>query len=516
MKGIKILIRLSLCFLILFAITGCEKDHLLVENQNAPDAARTLGSAEDLMALVAGAYMEIYGAMQKNYPGMALSTAGDEITSSWGNWHMRNASWEPRFAYDNSPSYGYRGFNETPWYNCYAGISSANDGLRAIAGDPQFFGDDTPMAHAFAKWVQGLCHCFLGFFFDQAFIFDESVNLETDVLEFSPYGDVMDAGIAMLEECITLCNANDFTLPDTWMNGLACTNEYLAQLCHSYIARYLAWEGRRPADRVAADWNAIMNHAQQGITENFILTGDGNYWWCRLQGHTQHPVWCRADNNALGPADTSGNYQAWLATPLEERMHFLIHTADRRITGPDSAQQDGKYFSYEGTPNHPADRGTYHFSAYMLHRYPHWDLGYTGDMYLFTTNELDLLVAEGLLHTGGDAATIAELINRTRVTNGELPPATAADPVGTINDAHFSNTLWGMYKHEMFIENFCVTAGTGYASRRGWGELIPGTPLHWPVPGKELEILLLENYTHGGTRGDHAKRLPDVLYPQTH
>jgi len=121
---------------------------------------------------------------------------------------MWNASWEPRFAYDNSPSYSYRDFNEVPWYNCYAGISSANDGLVAIAGDPAFFGDNTAKVHAFAKWVQELCHCWLAINFDKAFIFDESVNIETDVLDFQPYGAVMDAGIGMLEECITICNAN--------------------------------------------------------------------------------------------------------------------------------------------------------------------------------------------------------------------------------------------------------------------------------------------------------------------
>ncbi len=522
MKGINLLIRVSLCLLFILTIAGCSKDHFVVENQNAPDKNRALASPDDLMALVAGSYMEIFGVMQKSYPGMAMSTAGDEITSSWGNWHMRNASWEPRFEYDNSPAYGYRGFNQDPWYNSYAGISSANDGLIAIAGDPAFFGDNTPMVNAFAKWVQGLCHGWLAINFDKAFIYDETVDINTDVLTFSPYTDVMDAAIDMLEACIEICNANDFALPDTWMAGLACTNEYLAQLCHSYIARFMAWEARTPADRAGADWNAIMNHCDQGITEDFVLIGDGDYWWCRLQGHTQHHVWCRADNNALGPADLSGNYDAWLATPLEERMHFLITTDDRRITGLGDAEtpqeeSDGTYFSYEGTPRHRADRGTYHFSAYKLNRYPHLDAGYVGPMYIFMVSELDLLKAEGLLHTGGSAATIADLINNTRVTNGELPPAGAGDPAGSINDKHFANTLWGMYKHEMFIENFCVTAGTGYCQRRGWGELMSGTPLHWPVPGQELEILLEENYTFGGAAGSAApKRAADPLYPITH
>ena len=28
--------------------------------------------------------------------------------------------------------------------------------------------------------------------------------------------------------------------------------------------------------------------------------------------------------------------------------------------------------------------------------------------------------------------------------------------------------------------------------------LIPSTPVHYPIPGKELEVLLMDNYTFGG------------------
>ncbi len=28
--------------------------------------------------------------------------------------------------------------------------------------------------------------------------------------------------------------------------------------------------------------------------------------------------------------------------------------------------------------------------------------------------------------------------------------------------------------------------------------LIPSAPVHYPIPGKELEVLLMDNYTFGG------------------
>ena len=46
-----------------------------------------------------------------------------------------------------------------------------------------------------------------------------------------------------------------------------------------------------------------------------------------------------------------------------------------------------------------------------------------------------------------------------------------------------------------------------YTDRRGWtgtigndygGGLLPGTPIHYPIPGKELAVLLKDNYTFGG------------------
>jgi len=521
MNNFKVLSYISLLLVFIFAMTGCDTK-LKVENLNEPDTERALASPADLEALVGGSFLNIFEVMEKSFPGMGLSTAGDEITSSWGNWHMRNASWEPRFAFDNSPSYRYSNFTETPWYNSYAAISSVNDGLRAIAEGMHFYEvngadttDNTMRAKAYCKFIQGISHGFLALFFDQAFIFDETVDLATQTLDLKPYNEVLDAAVAMLEEAIAVCETNTFTAPNTWINGYEFSNVQLAQLCHSYIARFLAWVGRTPAERAAADWHKIINHAQKGITEDFLVYGDGDIWWSRLQGHTQDPNWCRVDNNALGPADTSGNYQQWLATPLEDRMHFIIFTPDLRITSGDSIgtgvfDHIGTDFDYAGYPRHRPDRGAYHFSAYVFKRYKaHLDNGLAGDITLFKTTELDLLIAEGLLRTGGDPGQVAELINRTRVNRGGLPPATAADAIGSPDDPHgilASASLWSKLKHEKFIENFCVTAGTGYFERRGWGELITGTPLHWPVPGKELEILLKEIYTHGGTTGNYAPK----------
>jgi hypothetical protein len=123
--------------------------------------------------------------------------------------------------------------------------------------------------------------------------------------------------------------------------------------------------------------------------------------------------------------------------------------------------------------------------------------------------EMDMYKAEGLLRTGGSAATVAQLINNTRVANGELPPATAATPVGSVADGRWTNTqihingsLWGYLMHEFKMETMATAGALAYATDRGWGDLVQGTPLHYPVPGAELETLALDNYTFGGVGGD--------------
>jgi hypothetical protein len=503
MKSLKRLSLVSLVLLLGVVVAGCGEDFLTVENQNAPDTERALSSPDDVEALIAGSALSWWSATNKSAPSMALSTIADELTSSWGNWHMRAGSSEPRQPYDNSPSYRYRGFVEVPWYTLYEAISSANTGLRRIA-EGMVIGDEnrTQRAKGFAKFVQGLSHGFLALFFDKAFIFDETVNIETDQLDFSPYNEVMDAAIAQLQEAIAIFNANSFTIPNTWINGLELSNEDLAKLAHSYIARYMAGVARSPDERAAVNWSQVLQHAEQGITEDFAPIGDGDLWWTRLHGQGQHPIWVRADYmNMVGLADTSGNYQAWLDTPLNDRMPFRIHTADQRFPVGDP-EGVGTDFRWEGTPRHRPDRGTYHFSFYFHYRYKDFfDNGFTGPMTAFKVAELDLLKAEALFRLGQSGA--AELINKTRVARGGLPPVSDSDP-----------DLWDKLWYEKRVETYLGgSAGLAYFDARGWGILISGTPIHWPVPGKELEILQQEIYTFGGVGGPGS--VPKVPRPKT-
>jgi len=254
----KKLIVFNILLLFFFFLTLCSTD-LSVKNENNPDAARALSEPKDVEGLIGGSYRNWWSNTQKSYPGMALGVAAWEITSSWGNFGMQNAGTEPRMPYDNRPTGRYR-VAEYPWYGMYRSISAVNDGLVAINKGLKIGedGKDNPRAKAFAKFVQGISHGFLGCFIDKAFIFTEDVDLETTQLELKPYNEVVQAAVQMLEECIQICESNSFTLPDTWINGLPLTSTELAQLAHSYIARFLLQVARSPEERAQTDWNKIL------------------------------------------------------------------------------------------------------------------------------------------------------------------------------------------------------------------------------------------------------------------
>ncbi|CAN5689634.1 hypothetical protein BH23GEM10_BH23GEM10_02120 [soil metagenome] len=344
---------------------GCsEITDLDVENQNNPDAARALTSAEDTEALIGSSFYNWHLAVQKDgEPSWALSVAGGEVTSSWGNWGMQDAGTIPRGPYINNSGYSYSSVNSDPWYRLYGVVSSVNDGLTAI-DDGMTFGEggvNSPRARAWAKFNQGLAYGYLALMFDQAFLVDETVDLTAvsfdDVLV--DYKGVMTAAIAMLDEAAQIASANSFDIPADWVPASPQLNAAsLAKLAKSYSARFVAQVARTPAERAAVNWQDVMTRANAGITQNFTVTYDGDTWWEYIKNYAGNQTWMRASYLTIGETDKSGAYQTWLATPPQERQPFNVVTDDRRITGAGGPTTQGKYFQHRGPSAFRPDRGT--------------------------------------------------------------------------------------------------------------------------------------------------------------
>jgi hypothetical protein len=124
-----------------------------------------------------------------------------------------------------------------------------------------------------------------------------------------------------------------------------------------------------------------------------------------------------------------------------------------------------------------------------------------------TTVEMQLIKAEGLLRTAGPSQEVADIINATREGRGQLPPALASESECDLMDKLI---------YEKRIEGFLLCGGCAFFDRRGFGPLAPtgpdfhhglveGTPLHFPIPGIELERLGLPYYTFGGVGMEMAE-----------
>ena len=102
----------------------------------------------------------------------------------------------------------------------------------------------------------------------------------------------------------------------------------------------------------------------------------------------------------------------------------------------------------------------------------------------------------------GSLTEAATLINKTRVTRGKLPPLTGSEA---------KDVIMKWLKYDKLIETWSTGACVGYFDKRGWGDLLTGTALQWPIPGGQLELMMRANYSYGGGGAGSAPKYGGVL-----
>jgi hypothetical protein len=495
---------------------------LTVPNNNNPDRDRALSQPGDVETLLASTWRPIYNNTQgSEYPNMVFSAVADEMTTTAANFGAWTFSSEPRVAFDNNPTASYPLAAQNPYYQIYANLSNIHDGLEQINKGMKITDaagrDNTVRARAFAKMTQGISHGLLGMIFDRGFVVTENTDISDPAqlksLPLVPYATLRDTAIGELRAAIDLARKNTFTI-DGWIPGVTMTNADLARLAHSWLARIIAYTPRTPTERQAAAWKTVIASADSGVTADWGPIGGPNVLTSIYKQYSQYDytatrILYYADYRLIGPADVSGNYQKWLATPMESRQRFEITTPDRRITGAGGAKTNGKYFRYlSGSVSQRADRGTYHHSYYQLYRWPGSGGGYYGQitagmLVSISRPELDLLKAEGLIRTG-DAAAAVVLINKSRTANGGLPAATVSGVSGADCVPRTEAGACGSLMDVLIYEKRIETAGTdamAFYDARGFGLLTKGSFTQLPIPGRELSVLGIDNYTFGGVGG---------------
>ncbi len=539
--------------------------------------------------VVAGVFINFWGGQTQDEPWVVLSAYGEEFTSSIETFSGRfwDLAKEPRPEFDNSLS-GNSTFARDGWSNYYEANAAATEMPRLIKEnniriiDRASGADNTTRLLAFGEWIQGMSHVNLGLLYDSAAIIGTSVDLsDVPKLDLKPYTEVIDSGIKWLEHVIDVAEHNTFLLPlndDLWVYNTAFTNEEMARVAHSFIARALAYSPRTPAERDAVDWARVKEHALKGVTAPFgprgfpnpLITGvyrmaatsppDNSNAVCTANG-TSGTNFCANSNNTpvtgvggmrvdlrlLGPADSAGSYKTWLEAVAADPEHknvqpFQVLTNDARIQPPTSTSPLIKpvYFKYTDR-NPPATlmdtvlRGRYYVSNYWSssrafnnhtqlpgtgggrNRRTTNELGAIQDAMLYPV-EMDLLVAEAEIHLGNLGAA-RDLINKTRVNNGNLQPVTTAGvPVSNSCVPKLYDGQCGNLMEALMYEKRIETYGSGisFFDLRGWGCLVEGTMTQLPPPGRQLDLQNKVIYTFGGHPGQPGSAPKPTNCPLLH
>ncbi|MGV3709611.1 MAG: hypothetical protein ACO1Q7_12290 [Gemmatimonas sp.] len=521
------------------ALSGCA-DQLDVKNPNDPDVARAYASPALVEGVISGLAVSIFNAERasESINTQAKILSGENF-SPLANFGMATRAAVPRVLISNELGNEMQTGNLANWTSFSIAARTGANALKALdilLASGQSLGSpaQNARARAFAWFMIGHAQGNLALGYDSVAIVGPNLA-SSDIPPLSSAADAMRVSIAYMDSAIAVAQSpaattgtNGFPLPTTWINGQTLSRDDFIRLIRSWKARFRAGVARTPAERAAVDWPAVIADATNGITADLnIGIGNSSGWsgnfdtgqsYVQSYGMSSYWYW--------GMADVSGGYDAWLATPRDERKAFLVVTPDKRWPAGTTrlAQQ-----------NQAVTVGNMQPGVYIRNRqvgqdivltgpgdtwYEHRRYGVTnaaggnGTYTDMSQTEMDMLAAEGYMRANNVAAAIP-LINKSRVrnnltaipttiTNRDAPISTDLAtcvprvPVGPNFTSTACGSVWEAMKYEKRLE----TAFTGYlvwyADSRGWGDLIQGTIIEWPVPYQEMQARQTKYYN--GTR----------------
>lgn len=498
-------LKTALCgILIGLSATGCNK--LDIQNENHPDRDAVLSTGADLMEVLAGGYATWWQSVHGNYPVIGIGVASDAYGFPWDDFGGRRMGDEPRKAYHNrvSETPDYRQIAESPWYGCLSAASSANDVLAALErgvgidqGGPQ---DQSIEAAAYL--LRGLSRGYLGLIFDQCLITDEHTDLE-DLPPFDTYWSAVTAAAGDLTDAAEIAAPLGDNFIHSYFNGLTLNGADFSAVCHAYAARFLAQWPRTEDEYQQVDWQAVLNHAEKGLTFDFAPIAKGGKWTSYQQYTFAEtglgPLWARVDQRIVAAMDNSqpARYPEVNAKGEAPLAHPMATSPDKRLSTD---------FIYLAQVNFPVSRGEWHFSHYKHNRNV-TDSGFAGDghtqgpMPVFLAADCQLLKAEALLGLSQLQQAVNAVNAGTRVTRGNLPQLLASAGAGNIKKAIFYERaieLFNTGPMGLWFDRRRSGARQDYLTADPLGGLQTGTPAQLPVPANELSIHGEAPYDFGG------------------
>jgi hypothetical protein len=524
------------------------QDVLAVSNPNNPNIAQVLATGADIEAVFAQGFLQVgfsASGIHTNNLAPQLNAMSLENYGNVANFDMVYRAAIPRSFIDNSVNNSGNGVHYADFQNMQKLARTMCDAIAALdkfTGSGKTLGSPAQDARsrAWGFLDLGLSLGNVALFYDSASVAYPTTPTVGPPPPLLSHVDVMTAALGDLDSALAIAtaagNSTAFTAP--WINGLNVDQPTFLKIVHSYKARFRAGVARTPAERAAVDWDKVIADATAGITSDVVVSLSIQAGWQQREvtNAYRYAGWGETSMLYLGMADSSGAYDAWLATPMVNRQAFLVKTQDARWpAGDDRPTQNTVSGGSQGLPtnglyfrNRPAGEDPpgdpWGASFYDHFRFRYLTVGATsadnaGPWIEFPKAENDLLWAEGLIRKGQIAAAAA-LIDASRVSKGKLPPltgavATATDPVpggascvprvptGPSGPTACGNIMEAL-KYEYRVETYLSGYGQWFQAMRGWGDLVEGTPLEFPVPYQEMQVRLLPFYNLGGVGGKSA------------
>src|SRR5687768_5509565 len=542
--------------LLVLAATAC-KDVLVADNLSSPDVDRVFATPAAIEQTIGTGFQACHNALTNTARMPEVLSLGLESYSQLNNFNMG-----PRVTIPRNPILNQLGSPSV--FDEYSSLSRAArlaaNALNAL--NTLIEGDPTPgdgilgspaqdlRAQAFAHFAIGCNSGWLAMIYDSASVIVPGMPAD-EIPGLSGFGDVMTSALAMFDSAIVIAErstnaegsaATNFPTPGPWLGGTPYSRLDFQRIVRSYRARFRAGVARNPTERDAVDWAKVTADAEAGIQQNFRVNSGGSTGWnVGFVGSNMFQdgrAWSQMSLMYWGMADVSGAYDAWLATPLlSQKPQFVVVTPDKRWPqGTTRAQQvtasvrpSGN--NYDHRPYIAAlaadETGdAWGWSYYQFNRNAAIRFNSpsnTGDWPHMMKAEIDMLAAEGHIRAGNIPAAAAK-IDITRVGKGELPPLTGVittadqpvpggascvprvpDPATQFKSTKCGNIMEAM-KYEKRMETAYTSFGRWWIDGRGWGDLIEGTAVQYPVPFQDINARYpgRASYPLGGSGGNSA------------
>jgi hypothetical protein len=529
-------VRAHSALLALLAAVAC-REPLLVENLNNPETERVFRQPASIEAAIGSSYQVCRNHHNEDNLYEQLMTMSGESYSQLNNFSMGPRGSIPRTPVLNNKSASqaeggrYGALQRATRFT--ANAVQALDNLRATDLDGLALDSDEQDQRARAMGFFGVA-CTLGIVglaWDSAGSLADLHTIPVDSVPGLKGGhEVVADAISYLDSAIAIATSastnGGFPTEPEWFGGNSLDADDFARLARSWRARFRAQVARTPTERAAVDWAKVIADAENGITSDLVVEIGGATGWDIEFNHSQMHVssaWHQLHAMYWGMADVAGGYATEIAKDASARGYFLIVTPDlrwpqgatraaQRAASPEGADHtDLPYIKNRSGADTPGD--PWGATFYNHHRYKYIRNNANAGPYPdFLTAEVDLLAAEGYIRTGQFAQAAAKIdIWRTRaglpaltgvVTDGDDPVPGGANCVPKVPVAPARNLVCGnimeAMKWEWRMEMAFNVLGAWFFPSRGWGDLIEGTVLQYPVPVGELDARLLPYYNLGG------------------